>query len=238
MSGPLFGTYAILQNSPAFTLDPFGLLASGTFTTAGLSNPQTLTLPNSYSTATDDCIIVAVASNSGNVLSMSGAGATWVTVGQQQGSPSFFGAVFIGYGTTSGQTTCSLSGATSSADAVIAVLSDVKFSSSPVHASNHTGQNSGTGVTDPGSTGYGTHGLFLGSAGAKTSGVDFTGGGAPLLGGGLAGSLTTLIGESSTHMSVRLDAVVPTPASSGTATLGYNMPGTVAVLVSVTLDHQ
>lgn len=142
----------------------------GTATTgAPVSSPVTVTLP--ATTSTNDCLVIGVfaVTGSGITITGSGAGATWVTVDNPRGA--FDWAIVVGYGCSSGQTTCTLTisgGAIAVALYVCSQWSGFPASPSPVQGSNSGFTASGSSVTT-GNVSYVANELIVGMGGTNNT---------------------------------------------------------------------
>lgn len=135
----------------------------------GGSIPSSLTLPSSYTTATGDCIIVALNTQATVTLGASGCGATWVAERVAVGGMTL--TVLVGYGCTSGGTTVTLSGTGSSSfyEGSIVVYSGMA-AGNPIVGSPTTGSSASATSITAGSQSFASQDLCYAAAGEIFSG--------------------------------------------------------------------
>lgn len=193
----------------------FALKAFGVFDTASFGSPQSITLPNSYSTSAGDCIVVAYALTGSTSPTISGCGATWLSAaGAFDGGVNPRAGFNFGWGCTGGGTTISFANIGAHAGSVIiAVWSGVKSASTPLilgSANNNAGSTSTVLVTS--GTTFSAGNLVMGMGGAATTTGTWTAGNAPAW---VPSATSNLIAIDNNQQASRLDAYVAASGHAG-----------------------
>lgn len=194
--------------------------AVGTFDTATLSDPQTVTFPGSYTTQTNDLIIVAYSIFGPTPPSFSGSGATWVNNGNG-GHTAPVSGIAIGYASTSGNTGFTMTGQNAggvrSGTCCFAVVSGGQFgASNPIqNAVNGYANGGNSATTSPLSWTYTTKRILVVGAAASSLTGYFHNTDTLTWGGSLTAPANLAI-DNNQKGSSRLDWAISQATSSGT----------------------
>lgn len=217
--------------SPANPWAPYTLKASGVFDSASFGSPQSITLPSSYSTATNDCIIVAYSLSGSTSPTISGCGATWLSAaGAIDGNTNPRAGFNFGYAATAGGTSISMAGiGTAHGTVIIAVFADLKAVSTPL-GSGWLGSNAGGALTFTASTTTVAQQLVLSSGGTNTTG-SWSAGSPSTFGG----TNLTNIQIDNNQQATRLDGLVVVTGQTNPSCVfhpsnGSNIEGTILIM--------
>lgn len=151
----------------------FSLQPSSSGTGGAAAGISSITLPNSYSTAANDCIVIAMSLAGSPTAGASGCGATWVVITEATAPEC---VLLIGYGCTAGGTTVTLTGLSgiTAYGYVVGVFAGVQTSPSPVvgNVVATSGGSSVTTLTTP-SLSYSANQLLVGAGGQGGVGGQF-----------------------------------------------------------------
>ena len=199
--------------------------------TPGGSSPFSVTLPGSYTTVLNDCILVGMCIGGSNALTFSGCGATWTAI-QEDAAPRLWLAV--GYGCSAGGTSISVTGTTSTVgDIVVSVWSNLAHAVSPV-ASSVAATSAAAAVanlTSP-SISYAADQLVLAVGGAGSTG--FAGGTPPVWGDS---ATNTNVFVSNSQRATRVDYEIPAGSGSTTVEEILSTGTTTMRVIVAALNH-
>ena len=226
--------------SPVF-VPPITLKQTNTVRIApGGSNPFSVTLPGSYSTATGDCIIIVLCIAGTFTPTVSGCGATWVVnVASSTNAPTM--AFCVGYGCTSGGTSVSIGGTTSAnGDIVVSVWGNVKSSASPIGSFQSATTVSSVGTLTTPSISYTPGQLVIGGGGSGSgASAEWNAGTKPAVWSDGATNTNLFISQTNTTASRPVTADYELPQATSSTTLKETVAsGTINLSVGVmTINH-